>query len=112
MCSVSVLLSAPATELATVISRPSSTQATPRAITILVWNRDHGSRSTRAGIRLRVTGEVFAGADMASPEPPGSVRSHAGQPDIPVDAVRVDDGYHRNYRGEGRCRCHDAPFHH
>jgi hypothetical protein len=55
MCSVSALVKAPATELATVISRPSRTHATPSAMTILVWNGDHLSRSTLAGIRLRTT---------------------------------------------------------
>src|SRR3954470_2279461 len=43
---------------AIVISRPSRTQATPRAITILVWNGAHGSRSMRAGITLRITPPV------------------------------------------------------
>src|SRR5580693_1170709 len=51
---------------AIVISRPSRTHATPRAITSLVWNRDHGNLSIRAGIRVRrleplvVRGEVVA----------------------------------------------------
>src|ERR1700722_18889440 len=39
---------------AIVISSPSRTQATPSALTNLVWNLDHGSRSIRAGIRLRI----------------------------------------------------------
>jgi hypothetical protein len=47
------------TLLAIMISRPSSTQATPRATTSMVWNRDHPSRSSRAGMRLRM-GSVFA----------------------------------------------------
>src|SRR5580704_15175709 len=45
-------VSTPATELARVISRPSSTQAVPSARTSLVWKRLHGSRSRRAGIWL------------------------------------------------------------
>ena len=49
-------VTAEATLLAMVISRPSRIQAMPRAVTILVWNRDHGSRSIRAGIRLRIAG--------------------------------------------------------
>src|SRR4051794_4540029 len=53
-CSVSGLVSTDVTELATVISRPSRIQATPRATTIRVWKGDHGRRSIRAGIRLRM----------------------------------------------------------
>ena len=51
----SVLLSVRSgpTLLAIVISRPSRIHATPSAITSRVWNRDHGSRSIRAGMRLR-----------------------------------------------------------
>src|ERR1700753_191303 len=41
---------------AMVISRPSRTQATPRATTIFVWNLDQGSRSIRAGMTLRIVG--------------------------------------------------------
>ena len=44
------------TLLAIVISRPSRTQATPSATTSRVWNLDQGSRSIRAGIRLRMAG--------------------------------------------------------
>jgi hypothetical protein len=51
--------------LAMVISRPSRIQAMPRAVTILVWNRDHGSRSIRAGIRLRIAG-LLAVSDVLS----------------------------------------------
>ena len=40
--------------LAIVISRPSSTQATPRATTSIVWNRDQPSRSRRAGTSVRI----------------------------------------------------------
>ena len=42
------------TLLAMVISRPSSTHATPRATTSIVWKRDQPSRSSRAGMRLRI----------------------------------------------------------
>ena len=49
------------TLLAMMISRPSSTHATPRATTSIVWNRDQPSRSSRAGIRLRM-GSVSAWA--------------------------------------------------
>src|SRR5829696_3471781 len=52
--SVSSLVSSATTPLATVISSPSRIQATPRATTIRVWNGDHGSRSIRAGMRLRM----------------------------------------------------------
>src|SRR5579862_3848562 len=37
---------------AMVISRPSRTQATPRAMTMRVWNRDQPRRSMRAGMTL------------------------------------------------------------
>ena len=50
-----LLLMSPVTLLAMVISRPSSTQATPRATTSMVWKRDQPSRSSRAGMRLRMT---------------------------------------------------------
>src|SRR4051812_3736264 len=52
---VSSSVSLSTTALATVISRPSRIQATPRAITIRVWKGDQGNRSIRAGIRLRIT---------------------------------------------------------
>ena len=52
------------TELATVISSPSRIHATPSATTMRVWNRDHGSRSIRAGMRLRTT--PGAGADVVT----------------------------------------------
>ncbi|HYN73300.1 MAG TPA: hypothetical protein VES60_12435 [Nakamurella sp.] len=45
----SVSVSAMALALATVISRPSSSHATPGARTMRVWNGDHGNRSRRAG---------------------------------------------------------------
>src|SRR6478609_1469537 len=64
--SVSGWVSVSATELATVISRPSRIQATPSATTILVWNCDHGSRSIRAGMRLLITPWVSAGAAMVA----------------------------------------------
>src|SRR5437879_1250466 len=41
--------------LAIVISSPSSTHATPSAITSRLWNLAQGSRSMRAGTRLRTT---------------------------------------------------------
>ena len=63
--SVSGWVSTSVTELATVISSPSRIQATPRAITIRVWNGDHGSRSIRAGMRLRTT--PGARADVVTP---------------------------------------------
>ena len=49
-------LSTAPTAPAMVISRPSSTQAMPSAMTILVWNGAQDSRSIRAGIRLRTEG--------------------------------------------------------
>ena len=53
------------TLLAMVISRPSSIHAMPSAVTSLVWNRDQGSRSILAGIRLRILGlSVVSTADF------------------------------------------------
>ena len=46
------------TLLAIVISSPSRIQATPSAVTSRVWNLDQGSRSTLAGIRLRIAPEL------------------------------------------------------
>src|SRR5690242_506824 len=54
MCRACGSLRVAATELATVISRPSRTQATPSAMTSRVWKLDHGSRSMRAGMVLRM----------------------------------------------------------
>ena len=54
MCSAAFWVRSGPTLAAMVISSPSRTQATPSAITSLVWNLDHGSRSIRAGIRLRI----------------------------------------------------------
>ena len=54
MCSVLLWVRVGPTLLAMVISRPSRTHATPSATTSLVWNLDQGSRSIRAGIRLRM----------------------------------------------------------
>src|SRR3954451_15141680 len=64
--SVSGWVSVSATELATVISRPSRIQATPSATTMRVWNGDHGSRSIRAGMMLRITPGASAGAVMVA----------------------------------------------
>ena len=65
---VSGWLSVSATALATVISRPSRIHATPSATTIRVWNGDQGSRSMRAGIRLRTApgAGVFAAVVIAA----------------------------------------------
>ena len=69
------------TLLAIVISRPSRTHATPRATTNMVWNRDQPSRSSRAGIRLRMTpspafDEVRRSASNVDISvPPSNVRS-------------------------------------
>src|ERR1700756_5117661 len=54
------------TLLAIVISSPSSTHATPSAVTSLVWNRDHGSRSIRAGIRLRILAPLAVSVDIGN----------------------------------------------
>src|SRR5689334_19546085 len=63
MPSASGLVSRATTELATVISRPSRIQATPRAMTMRVWNGDQGNLSIRAGIRLRMA-PGWAGASL------------------------------------------------
>src|SRR3954465_2665633 len=52
--SASCLVSSATTAPATVISSPSRIQATPRAMTMRVWKGDHGRRSIRAGMRLRI----------------------------------------------------------
>src|SRR3954449_6692708 len=57
---VSASVSLSTTALATVISSPSRIQATPRAITMRVWKGDHGNRSIRAGMRLRIAPGVRA----------------------------------------------------
>ena len=58
------------TLLAIVISRPSRIQATPSAITRWVWNRDQGSLSIRAGIRLRILGLLaVSGVTVIAPSP-------------------------------------------
>src|SRR5262249_21296201 len=54
------------TLVAIVISSPSSTQATPSAVASLVWSRDHGSRSMRAGIRLRILAPLAVSVAIAS----------------------------------------------
>src|ERR1700683_2908305 len=76
-CRVAFSVRSGLTLLAIVISKPSRIQATPRAITSLVWNRDHGSRSIRAGIRLRIAGllTVSGDADIV----PSSRFTHAAQ---------------------------------
>src|SRR5580658_11273211 len=51
--SVLAWVSLPDTELAIVISRPSRIQAVPSPSTSRVWNGDHLSRSSRAGMVLR-----------------------------------------------------------
>src|SRR5580698_8506962 len=51
--SVLAAVSLPDTELAIVISRPSRIQAVPSPSTSRVWNGDHRSRSSRAGMVLR-----------------------------------------------------------
>src|SRR5438132_5871208 len=56
-CRVCSLCSTGPTRLAIVISSPSSTHATPSAITSRLWNGAQGSRSIRAGTRLLTTPE-------------------------------------------------------
>src|SRR5690348_12719704 len=81
MFSVSGCARAPATELAMVISSPSSTHATPSAMTSRVWNGDHGSRSTLAGIRLRTTpGAASVVVSMSGPPSQQFGDAEAGKP--------------------------------
>ena len=77
MCKVLLWVRSGPTAAAIVISRPSRIQATPSAITSLVWNRDHGSRSIRAGIRLRIAGLLTVSGDADIP--PSSRFTHAAQ---------------------------------
>ena len=65
---MSLSLSTAPSALTIVISRPSNTQATPSAITILVWNGAQDSRSMRAGIRLRTEGSEAW--EIATDHPP------------------------------------------
>ena len=63
--------------LAKVISRPSSTQATPSDATTRVWNRDHGNRSIRAGIRVLIDPDCDGDFSSVEDDKPGS---------LPIDA--------------------------
>src|ERR1700742_361064 len=54
--SVALSVRSGTTLAAIVISRPSRTQATPSAMINRVWNLDHGRRSIRAGMVLRIVG--------------------------------------------------------
>ena len=60
---------------AIVISRPSRIHATPSAITIRVWNFDHGRRSSLAGIELLITplSGLVAVAVMVPPPSSGAL---------------------------------------
>jgi hypothetical protein len=53
-CSVLAWVSLLVTELAIVISRPSRIHAVPSPSTSRVWNGDQRSRSSRAGMVLRI----------------------------------------------------------
>jgi hypothetical protein len=48
-----------------VTSRPSSTQTVPSPMTILQWKRDQGSRSSRAGMFVRIV--RYASAVVITP---------------------------------------------
>jgi hypothetical protein len=55
----------------------------PSAITSLVWNFDHGNRSIRAGIRLRMLGLLVVVSDvvaMCSPSNILAAASTSGRP--------------------------------
>ncbi len=56
-----------ATDPTIVTSRPSRIQTVPRPMTISQWKRDHGSRSSRAGMRVSM---VPVCTLMARPLPP------------------------------------------
>ena len=81
----------PSALLAMVISRPSSTQATPRAMTSRVWNRDHPKRSSRAGMRLRI---VPSGGCSRSGRPGASMLIVATSP--PFRATLTEIALPRN----------------
>src|ERR1700677_599306 len=77
------------TLLAIVISSPSRIHAMPSAITSLVWNLDQGSRSIRAGMRLRRYGLLLVLVDVAAIQ-----GSHLSRPCVSVTtAPLVDDCY-------------------
>jgi hypothetical protein len=54
------------------ISRPSRIQAVPSPTTTVQWNRVHGNRSIRAGMRLRIVLPCVAVVDMLRNVRPGS----------------------------------------
>ena len=95
--SVSSLVSWAATAPATVISSPSRIQATPRAMTIRVWNGDQGSRSIRAGMRLRMA--PGAGADASWVVVIERLR--AGVAEVPPPPTRRDRTIQLNYLADG-----------
>src|SRR5215467_15569630 len=74
MPSVEDLVSSPLTELATVICSPSRIHAPPRPMTSRVWNGDQFSRSSRAGIRLRIGRGAVSVVLMEPPPTSPSVR--------------------------------------
>ena len=72
-------ISREATELTFVTSRPSRIQTVPSPITTVQWNRDHGNRSSRAGMRVLMVPNSTSAAHRSpllciavSPRYPGS----------------------------------------
>src|SRR4051795_6796778 len=90
---VSVLFRMAPTAPAIVISRPSRTQAVPRARTMRVWNGAQVSRSIRAGMRLRMVPSVRAPVTSAmyTSRRPGRGRPVSVQQDLNSDG-RSDAG--------------------
>ena len=82
--SVSSRVSVATTALATVISSPSRIHAMPSAMTMRVWNGDQGSRSIRAGMRLRITPGFVASAAVVMEVLRSGVREVAPPPTRPA----------------------------
>ena len=72
-----------------VTSSPSSTQATPSASTMRQCQRDQGSRSSRAGMSLWVTGRVSVAQNFA-------FVVHVQAPYIPLSFRLVDSPHARS----------------
>src|SRR5689334_23758278 len=84
--SVSGWVSLLVTELATVTDRPSRIQAVPRPRTSRVWNGVQRSRSSRAGIVLRIGCCCGLAAVAVIAGPPPSAGRLAGPPGRPAAA--------------------------
>ena len=92
-CRVAFSVRSGLTLLAIVISRPSRIHATPSAITSRVWNLDQGSRSIRAGIRLRMAELllVVSGVAVIAPSLSRDAGGSARYPGLPEGGINNPD---------------------